>query len=39
LLVCSVRVGALGADAQPVINKEAEAIAGTNNKRIEIPEK
>jgi hypothetical protein len=29
----------LGADAQPVINKEAEAIAGTNNTRIKIPEK
>jgi hypothetical protein len=34
LLVCKVRLGLFGAEAQPASNKEAKAKAGTNKRRI-----
>jgi hypothetical protein len=34
LLVCKVSVGSFGADAQPASNKEANAMTGTNKRRI-----
>jgi hypothetical protein len=34
LLVCKVRVGSFGAEAQPASNRETKAMAGTNKGRI-----